>query len=69
MQEVFFTILVVWILFRILGSGSYFSNTRKETTRPNQGSAFRNTPPTSNPSKKKIADDTGEYVDFEEIKD
>lgn len=53
--EIFFTILVVWILFRIF---------RSQTPKPGAGTSYSEPKPRP---KKEIKG--GEYVDYEEIKD
>lgn len=68
MQEAFFTILVVWILFRVFnswGPGSSGAKTASKNSNPSPGPQQS----ASFPQKKKISDNVGEYVDFEETKD
>ena len=73
MQEVFFTILVIWILFRIFNGTSLSSkravnftqNNFNQKETPKEGE----TKITYNPnSKSKKQNEDGDYVDFEEIK-
>lgn len=72
MQEFFFTILAIWVLWKIFGGGitfrSYTYNAsrqepqqKQESTRINNASAQQ--------EKKPFSDNAGEYVDYEEIKD
>ena len=72
MRDVFYTILVVWIVWRVLNSISVY--------RTKQGKSVNNPPPNNRPKegetsidyappvKKKISDDEGEYVDYEDVK-
>ncbi len=72
MRDVFYTLLVVWIVWRILNSINAYG-----TQRNNYSKKFTSDKKTSDgetvieyvpPVKKKISDDEGEYVDYEEIK-
>ena len=55
-QDIFFTVVVAYVLFRVLGEYSH----RKQQDAP------RNEYP---PAKKNTNDDNeGEYIDYEEIK-
>jgi hypothetical protein len=67
MQEAFFTILVVWILFRVFNSWNPHSSAAKTASKNAGPSASQQ--PSSFSTKKKISDKVGEYVDFEETKD
>ena len=71
MRDVFYTILVIWILWRVFNSISNY--------RTKQGPSVNNPSPNKRregetsvdyvPStKKKISDDEGEYVDYEDLK-
>ncbi|HEX8517093.1 MAG TPA: DUF4834 family protein [Bacteroidia bacterium] len=71
MKDVFYTILVVWILWRIIQSISSMktrqaSSSRSNYTQRKQGETTVNYIPPK--SKNKKDDDEGEYVDYEEIK-
>ena len=78
MQEVFFTILVIWILFKILGGTSSSRTFTFNTTYqyPKNDSAKKegevkidsSTAPKTGPKKHTFNKDAGEYVDYEEIK-
>lgn len=72
MRDVFYTILVIWILWRVLNSINNY--------RASHGNSVNN-PPQNNkrkvgetsvdyipPIKNKINDDEGEYVDYEDVK-
>jgi hypothetical protein len=69
MRDIFYTVLVVWIIWRIFNS---VSNMKTRTS--SNGSATAKRPgettvdyiPPKNTGK---YDDSGEYVDYEEIKD
>jgi hypothetical protein len=70
MRDAFYTILTVWIIWRIIGAFSTYGNKRgsannyPENKTEEGKTTIKHTPPTS----KKISDDEGEYVDYEEIK-
>ncbi len=71
MKDVFYTLLVVWIISRIFNSFS--SAETKNTSNNKESNSKQNTKPSetilSTPTKKKnFGDDEGEYVDFEEVK-
>jgi hypothetical protein len=68
MRDVFYTLLVVWIIWRILNAISIHKSGQTNTTQPNQRKEGETTVDFVPPSKKKISDDEGEYVDFEEMK-
>ncbi|MBA3705770.1 MAG: DUF4834 family protein [Bacteroidetes bacterium] len=67
MKDLFYTILIVWIIWRIFnGISTYkFKQTSNSASRSDHGKTTIDHMP---PSKKKISDDEGEYVDYEEIK-
>lgn len=73
MQEVFFTILVIWILFRIFNSGSFGSkrnvnftqNNYNQKESPKEGETKITYTPKNKTGKPPRDED---YVDFEEIK-
>ena len=72
MKDVFYTILVVWIIWRIVNTYNLHNAKRKN----NNSNSFsrgnseegKTTVKYSPPVTKKINDNEGEYVDFEEIK-
>jgi hypothetical protein len=73
MQEIFFTILVVWILFRIFGRAKVAhtytftqNNYNKPEEKKKEDVKVDYIPPAGG-QKKKDGDD-GEYVDYEEVK-
>lgn len=71
MKDVFYTLLVVWIIWRIMNSVNTI-RLRQSTTDHNyqntkkQGETTIDYVPPKN--KNKRDDDEGEYVDYEEIK-
>lgn len=75
MKDVFYTLLVVWIVWRILNSvNSYRAkapNSQQTTSKSARPSGVKEGETTVNyvpPKKKSMGDDDGEYVDYEEIK-
>jgi hypothetical protein len=68
MRDVFYTLLVVWIIWRIMNGVNVI---RTKTSAPSQPSQKREGETTVDfvpPKKKSVADSEGEYVDYEEIK-
>ena len=69
MRDVFYTLLVVWIIWRIMNG---FSSVRSAARpAPKQSSSKREGETTVDfvpPKKKFVADSEGEYVDYEEVK-
>jgi hypothetical protein len=71
MRDVFYTILVVWVLWRILnGLNAMRSKQGNQNTAANSSArqAGETTVNFVPPKKKTVGDDEGEYVDFEELK-
>jgi len=71
MQELFFTILIIWVLFKIFGGRSVFTfNTHYHQSRPGQKPEGQ-TRIEQQPKNPRAGNggQVGEYVDFEEIKD
>lgn len=72
MRDVFYTILVVWILWRILNSISNYrtnqTNSANNTTVNNKRREGETSVDYAPPTKKKISDEEGEYVDYEDLK-
>ena len=72
MRDVFYTILVVWIIWRVLNSIKNYGATRTDNvnnfaqnnTHKEGETSIKYVPPVKN----KISDDEGEYVDYEEVK-
>lgn len=74
MRDVFFTILAIWVIWRIFSGvnrsrGNVTFNTQNNYTEPKkrEGEVSIDNSNT-NPPNKKPASQVGEYVDFEEIK-
>ena len=72
MREAFYTILIVWIVSRILNSISTYrsmrnarSNNAEGKTKSSDGETVINYVP---PTKNKFDDKDDEYVDYEEVK-
>lgn len=72
MQEIFFTILVIWVLFRIFGRTSVAhnytftqNNYHKNEEKKREEVRIEHI---EGKDKKKKNDDDGEYVDYEEVK-
>jgi hypothetical protein len=72
MRDAFYTILVVWIVWRIANTYSSYSAKRQgnaeNSFRRGTSEEGKTTIKYKPPAGKKISDDEGEYVDFEEIK-
>jgi hypothetical protein len=69
MRDVFYTLLVVWIIWRVMNG---VNSIRTKQTYNAPPSASRREGETTvdyiPPTKKSVADTEGEYVDYEEIK-
>jgi len=72
MRDVFYTILVIWIVWRVLNSiSTYRTKQDKSVNNPSQNNKRKEGETSIDyapPSKKKISDDEGEYVDYEDVK-
>ena len=72
MQEIFFTILVIWILFRILNSSSERNIInvfyQKPKTKQERREGEVNISYTKTEKQKQNSSTDDDYVDFEEIK-
>ncbi|MBL7890837.1 MAG: hypothetical protein JNL24_14885 [Bacteroidia bacterium] len=67
MKDVFYTILVIWILWRIIHSVNlYRSNKTSSSVSEDQREVKHSY--SSKEAKRKMADSEGEYVDYEEVK-
>jgi hypothetical protein len=72
MKDIFYTILVVWILWRIISSlnavrARQAASGRNEHTQRRPGETTVDYVPPKSKNKSRD-DDEGEYVDYEEIK-
>ena len=70
MRDVFYTLLVVWIIWRIMnGVNSIKTKVSSNATRSqNQRKPGETTVDYVPPKAKSKYDDAGEYVDYEEVK-
>ena len=68
MKDVFYTILIVWILWRILSSINAYRSKQPGNPQQTHRKEGETTVDYIPPVKKKIRDDEGEYVDYEEMK-
>ncbi len=72
MRDVFYTILVVWIISRVFSSISAYGSKKENNSADSKPKSKRTDGQTSvdyiPPVKKKISDDEGEYVDYEDVK-
>ena len=75
MRDVFYTILIVWIIWKIIGAYNAYTTSKKNfnnngaryqrnNNKEKEGETFVKYQP---PTHKKISDDEGEYVDFEDV--
>ena len=68
MRDVFYTLLAVWVLWRIMSS----VNTARNKKSSGGATASRKPGETTvdyvPPKKKSMGDNEGEYVDYEEVK-
>ena len=74
MQEFFFTLLIIWILFKIFGRGmikhqsfTYTQNNYNNSTEDRKKEGEIKVDYIPNKKQKEIKED-GEYTDYEEIK-
>jgi hypothetical protein len=67
MADVFYTILIVWVLWRIFGGSAKTHVIHHHTTDKKEGSVSIN-PSQASSSSSQSKTDKGEYVDFEEVK-
>ncbi len=72
MKDVFYTLLVVWVIWRVMNAFSSDkskpNNTPPPSSRPYTKKEGETTVDYVPPKSKGIKDDAGEYVDYEEIK-
>jgi hypothetical protein len=68
MKDVFYTVLVVWIIWRVLNSVNVYRSKQSNAQQPPSRKEGETTVDYVPPTKKTINDDEGEYVDYEEIK-
>jgi hypothetical protein len=65
MRDVFYTILIAWVLWRILAS---VNNARSKASAGGSRKPGETTIDHAPQQKKKMPDVEGEYVDYEEVK-
>jgi hypothetical protein len=72
MRDIFYTILVVWIIWRVLDSISAYGAKKKQSNSNFSSKSQRKEGETKvdyiPPTKNKISDEEGDYVDYEEVK-
>ncbi len=68
MRDAFYTILIVWILYRIVNSVSAYKSKQTSESQPDRKEG-ETTVDFIPPSKKSNLDNAGEYVDYEEVKE
>jgi len=68
MRDLFYTILVVWIIWRIVSSINAYKSKHPKNSPHSKRKEGETSVDYIPPSKKKINDDEGEYVDYEEMK-
>ena len=73
MRDVFYTLLVVWLVWRVVTAFSNSKSKASSNSSTNSAQQQRRTTGATTvdyvpPKKKSIGDDEGEYVDFEEVK-
>lgn len=72
MKDVFYTLLIVWLVWRVMNSVSNYNAKKNNPTHHFSGEKEKEpgsvTINTQSNSRKKTNDDDGDYVDFEEVK-
>jgi hypothetical protein len=69
MRDVFYTILVIWILWRILHSVNVYRAKKASTNPPSSAmNAESKNVHSAEAARRKMADNEGEYVEYEELK-
>lgn len=68
MADLFYTVLIVWVLWRIFGGTTRHTVYHRHDYQPPQKKEGEVTVTTVDPSDTKNDKDKGEYVDFEEVK-
>lgn len=68
MRDLFYTILVVWIIWRIVSSINAYTSKNKHNSQHSKRKEGETSVDYIPPTKKKISDEEGEYVDYEEMK-
>ena len=68
MRDVFYTLLVVWVIWRIMSSVNAVRSRQSGSSQTTAKKPGETTVDYIPPKKKSMGDDEGEYVDYEEIK-
>jgi hypothetical protein len=75
MRDVIWTLIVIWVVYKLYNAffvsapkSSSFNSTNSQSNSNNQSEAAQK-PKRQDDLSKKLADNEGEYVPFEEIKD
>jgi hypothetical protein len=68
MRDVFYTLLVVWIIWRIMNSVKVIRTRQTTNSQESSRKEGETTVDFIPPKKKSISDTEGEYVDYEEVK-
>lgn len=72
MQEIFFTILIIWLLFKIFGTNRSYSSFKSSVNKSNRNEKNGNNSENASVKKKSAVttflEKEGEYVDYEEVK-
>lgn len=70
MRDIIWTIIGVWVIWRIISAFSSFSSAARKAqninTNDQDSTQFNNQNP--QPKKGELKSDAGEYIDYEEIK-
>lgn len=67
MQEIFFTLLVIWLLFRIFGNNTVRHVFTMNMNKPKEEKSGREIKVDYIPPKNKLNTEEGEYVDYEDL--
>ena len=68
MRDLFYTILIVWVVWRILNSVNTMRSKKNASANTSSKKAGETTVDYIPPKKKSPGNDEGEYVDYEEMK-
>jgi hypothetical protein len=72
MRDIIWTIIIIWVLWRVLDLFKGLTQAKTSQTNVNQNQSYRNNTTSSDnqdsPKKGHLKPDAGEYVDFEETK-
>lgn len=69
MRDILWTIIIIWVIFRIIGAfRNYSSSSTKNTAQNHHNNTTHNTSGNTQSKKGELKPDAGEYIDYEEIK-